>query len=491
MCGADATTTIKRSDFGIKYAIPAVGDDVKLSIPDRGVQGLMLAAHFTRFFEANPGWLHFARAQPPSVARRHARRPTQQYWIDAATRVDRKWEQGLRRGRAGRAATTSRGCSASPIRSQVAFAPNTHEFVCRALLLPRLVPARCACSRARTSSTASGARRAGSLETGPRRADRDSRRALRDVHRNASPRRRAPAAWDLVWLSHVFFDSGFVVPELERDRRAPRPPTRWSSIDGYHAFCALPVDLARDPPAGLLPRRRLQVRDVGRGRLLPRGAAGQHAASRRYRLVRRRSRRSSAPAGTRGAVLRRRVALLGLDLRSLGALSLQRRDGLAAVARAPAIGRHPRACAAHCRSTSSRASRRSLAATARCVARPPGQSRAAISSPSTSTMRRGAAPSASSTRASTSTGRRPAPALRLRRLPRRGEVDELARAHGPAPAIIGHVPATSARPASSASRGSSRSRAPFRSCVATVVPVSRRAHTCACRPSPRWSPTPR
>lgn len=33
MCGADATTTIKRSEFGIKYALPAVGDDVKLSIP--------------------------------------------------------------------------------------------------------------------------------------------------------------------------------------------------------------------------------------------------------------------------------------------------------------------------------------------------------------------------------------------------------------------------------------------------------------------------
>jgi polyisoprenoid-binding protein YceI len=33
MCGADASTTIKRSDFGVKYAIPAVSDDVKLSIP--------------------------------------------------------------------------------------------------------------------------------------------------------------------------------------------------------------------------------------------------------------------------------------------------------------------------------------------------------------------------------------------------------------------------------------------------------------------------
>lgn len=32
-CGADVTTMIKRSDFGISYAVPAVGDEVKLLIP--------------------------------------------------------------------------------------------------------------------------------------------------------------------------------------------------------------------------------------------------------------------------------------------------------------------------------------------------------------------------------------------------------------------------------------------------------------------------
>jgi polyisoprenoid-binding protein YceI len=31
-CGADATATIKRSEFGINYALPAVGDEVKLLI---------------------------------------------------------------------------------------------------------------------------------------------------------------------------------------------------------------------------------------------------------------------------------------------------------------------------------------------------------------------------------------------------------------------------------------------------------------------------
>ena len=36
MCGADLTTTIKRSDFGMKYALPAIGDEVKLLIAVEG-----------------------------------------------------------------------------------------------------------------------------------------------------------------------------------------------------------------------------------------------------------------------------------------------------------------------------------------------------------------------------------------------------------------------------------------------------------------------
>jgi polyisoprenoid-binding protein YceI len=36
MCGANATTTIKRSDFGMKYAVPAVGDEQKLWIELEG-----------------------------------------------------------------------------------------------------------------------------------------------------------------------------------------------------------------------------------------------------------------------------------------------------------------------------------------------------------------------------------------------------------------------------------------------------------------------
>jgi polyisoprenoid-binding protein YceI len=37
-CGADAVTTIKRSDYGINYALPAVGDEVKLLIQIEAVK---------------------------------------------------------------------------------------------------------------------------------------------------------------------------------------------------------------------------------------------------------------------------------------------------------------------------------------------------------------------------------------------------------------------------------------------------------------------
>jgi polyisoprenoid-binding protein YceI len=37
-CGADLQATIKRSDFGVKYALPVLGDDVTLRIPVEGIK---------------------------------------------------------------------------------------------------------------------------------------------------------------------------------------------------------------------------------------------------------------------------------------------------------------------------------------------------------------------------------------------------------------------------------------------------------------------
>ncbi len=37
-CGFNATATIKRSDFGLKYGLPAIGDDMNLSIEAEGIK---------------------------------------------------------------------------------------------------------------------------------------------------------------------------------------------------------------------------------------------------------------------------------------------------------------------------------------------------------------------------------------------------------------------------------------------------------------------
>jgi polyisoprenoid-binding protein YceI len=38
MCGAEVTTTIQRSEWGVKAGIPSVGDEVRIAIPIEAYQ---------------------------------------------------------------------------------------------------------------------------------------------------------------------------------------------------------------------------------------------------------------------------------------------------------------------------------------------------------------------------------------------------------------------------------------------------------------------
>src|SRR6185295_2859017 len=52
--------------------------------------------------------------------------------------------------------------------------------------------------------------------------------------------------WDLVWLSHVFFNSGLVLSHndlIDILSAIPEPQTT-AVIDGYHAFMAIPIELS-------------------------------------------------------------------------------------------------------------------------------------------------------------------------------------------------------------------------------------------------------
>ncbi|MDH5264529.1 MAG: aminotransferase class V-fold PLP-dependent enzyme [Betaproteobacteria bacterium] len=199
----------------------------------------MLAAHFSRFFSADPHRLHFAAHShhpwPDASQAAHAR-----YWEDSATMADRKWGHVL-----GTVLPAAQGHVARLLRlpepRQVAFAPNTHEFVVRLYsCLDWSRPVRVLASAHEFHSFRRQTRRL--AETG--------RLALTEipVEPYATFEERFAAAassqdWDLVWLSHVLFDSGTVVRNPERIVRAA-PDGALVAIDGYHAFHALPVDLS-------------------------------------------------------------------------------------------------------------------------------------------------------------------------------------------------------------------------------------------------------
>jgi selenocysteine lyase/cysteine desulfurase len=198
----------------------------------------MLKEHFTRFFGANPGFLHVAAHSHhpwPDVTEAAHRA----YWEVSATQADRKW-QATMEGVEAKARRHVARLVGAPDSAQIVFAPNLHEFCARLYsCLPLDRPARVLSSAHEFHSFTRQTRRlveAGRVawETVP--ADPWDSFPARFATRLASDN------WDLVWLSHVFFDSGYRVPDLEGLTRIGVDDGLFV-IDGYHAFCALPVDI--------------------------------------------------------------------------------------------------------------------------------------------------------------------------------------------------------------------------------------------------------
>jgi selenocysteine lyase/cysteine desulfurase len=199
----------------------------------------MLASHFSRFFDANPGLLHFSAHShhpwPDATEAAQAR-----YWSDSATLADRKWERVF-----GEVVPKAQGHVARILGlsdpRQVAFGANTHEFVTRLYsCLEAERPLRVLTSAHEFHSFRRQTRR---LQESGRVVTTEIPGAPWGTFTERFCQAASSADWDLVWLSHVFFDSGFVVEGLERICDAA-PANALVSFDGYHAFCALPVDLA-------------------------------------------------------------------------------------------------------------------------------------------------------------------------------------------------------------------------------------------------------
>lgn len=197
----------------------------------------MLKAHFRRFLSASPDRLHFAA---------HSHHPwpdvtlsaQEAAWLDAARLVDDKWEHifGVVWPQAQRHVAQELHL---PDPRSLVFATNTHELVLRLLS--------CLPERPRVVTSDSEFH---SFERQTRRLEEDG--LVLVVRVAAEPRgtfaerllaevRRAPT--QLVFFSHVFFNSGAVVGELAA-LVAALPPEPLVVVDGYHGFLAVPTDLS-------------------------------------------------------------------------------------------------------------------------------------------------------------------------------------------------------------------------------------------------------
>jgi selenocysteine lyase/cysteine desulfurase len=198
---------------------------------------MTLKSHFSRFFEATPGRLHFAA---------HSHHPWpdvsfdahQRAWLDAARLADDKWVEIFEELIPG-VATRVAGVLGLSDPTTLVFAPNTHEFLIRifSCLDP---PVRILSTDAEFHSFHRQSRRW--EEAGLAIVDRVAAEPF-DSFAERFTREARAGAHDLIYLSQVFFDSGFVVPDLDRIVSSVPNERTLLVIDGYHGFMALPTNL--------------------------------------------------------------------------------------------------------------------------------------------------------------------------------------------------------------------------------------------------------
>jgi kynureninase len=198
---------------------------------------LDLRRHFSRFIATDPDRLHFAAHSHhlwPDVTRD----AQLSVWDDAARLIDGKWEEILGPLLDRVKVETARHL-ALPDTDSLVFAPNTHEFLKRILsCLPTGRPPRILTSDSE-------------FHTFTRQMARLEEEALVVVERVpvepfATFTERFQAALrgghDLVFVSEVFFNSGFVHGAMEAIAR--EAGEAMLVFDGYHGFLARPTDLS-------------------------------------------------------------------------------------------------------------------------------------------------------------------------------------------------------------------------------------------------------
>lgn len=196
--------------------------------------------HFSRFLQAAPGRLHFAAHSHhlwPDVTLDAQERA----WQDAAELVDLKWETRIFREVIPEAQRRLAGLLRLSDPRTIAFAPNTHEFLNRIL---SCFEAPCVRVLATNSEFHSFERQSSRLEEAGllqiTRIETEPFESFADRFLQAA----SDQHHDLVYVSHVFYDSGFVFERIEELAEILQDEDTFLVIDAYHGFLALPTDLS-------------------------------------------------------------------------------------------------------------------------------------------------------------------------------------------------------------------------------------------------------
>ncbi|NOT42047.1 MAG: aminotransferase class V-fold PLP-dependent enzyme [Alphaproteobacteria bacterium] len=199
--------------------------------------------HFSRSIGRSGAPLHFAA---------HSHHPwpdvtlqaQQRCWEDAATLLDSKWSTIFESVIPAAQKHIARQLSL-PDPGTIVFAPNTHSLLLRLLSATRGLP--------KHNVLATDSEFHSFTRQMSRLAEDELVNLVRvPVEPFPTFKQRFLAAmaarddWDIVWLSHVFFNSGFVLSpdDIGDIIAAIQDRETFAVLDGYHAFMALPVDLS-------------------------------------------------------------------------------------------------------------------------------------------------------------------------------------------------------------------------------------------------------
>jgi kynureninase len=200
---------------------------------------LDLSSHFSRY-RAIHGRVHLAAHSHhywPDVTREAQIKA----WDDACLHADEKW--GVIFGEVIPA--VQRGIASLlglPDPANIAFAPNTHDFVTR--LLSALPPGRTPCVLTSDGEFHSFARQVARLEedglASVERVPHEPLASFPERLRLAA----AKGGHDLVFVSQILFNAGGSMGDIAALAAAVPDPETLICIDGYHGFMALPTDLS-------------------------------------------------------------------------------------------------------------------------------------------------------------------------------------------------------------------------------------------------------